>query len=75
MEFASMYDDLDKGKIVDEYRNYSAVIGKEVEYLSGDEVINAVVRDISNDGGIVLETEGSVRTYRDGEIRIRLKDM
>lgn len=74
-EFVSLYEHPDRDSIVDEYRRYSAVIGKEVEYLSGDEAICAVVRDISSDGGIVLETEGNLKTYRDGEIRIRMKDM
>ena len=30
---------------------------------------------IADDGGIILETDGVRKTFRDGEIRIRLCDM
>ena len=74
-QFGSLYDKHDFRRIVEEYRRYSVVIGEKVEYLSGDEVISATVVDIGDDCGIVLESDGILRTYRDGEIRIRMKDL
>ena len=56
-----------------EYRESSNVIGKMVSYISGQEEKNIKVVDIDDAGGLVVEDEtGIIRTYRDGEIRIRL---
>ncbi|MBO4904242.1 MAG: biotin--[acetyl-CoA-carboxylase] ligase [Lachnospiraceae bacterium] len=74
-EFANLYEHFDKAGTVDEYRRNCIVIGKRVSYISGNDTTEARVLDIDQDGGIVLETNGCARTYRDGEIRIRLQDM
>lgn len=73
-EFSTFYDDFEGSGCVQKYRELSVVIGHEVSYLYKDQEIKAKVMDIDRDGGIVLDMNGTVRTYRDGEIRIKLED-
>ena len=52
------------------YREHCIMIGRDVEYMSGNSIRRAKVSGIDDGGGIVLETdEGSITCY-DGEIRI-----
>lgn len=72
-EFMSIYNNPGDITYMDEYRSRSICIGRVVSYISGDNENSAKVVDIDNAGGLIVELEdGSVKTYRDGEIRIRL---
>ncbi len=73
-EFSVYYDDFAGSGCADKYRDLSVVIGRDVSYMEGDREIKAKVTDIDNDGGIVLDMDGVISTYRDGEIRIRVED-
>ncbi len=72
--FADYYESGSYDDVIARYRKYSSIIGKKVEYISGDESIEATVAGIDDNGGIILDTGGKVRSYRDGEIRISIKD-
>ena len=72
--FCGYYEMRDKKRCIEDYRKYSVVTGKDVLYVSGDTVVKAKAVDITDDGEIVLEIDGIRRSYRDGEIRIRLTD-
>lgn len=72
-EFSVYYDDYEGSGCAQKYRDLSVVIGRDVSYTDGGREIKAKVLDIDNEGGIVLEMSGTVRTYRDGEIRIRVE--
>ncbi|MCR5686667.1 MAG: biotin--[acetyl-CoA-carboxylase] ligase [Lachnospiraceae bacterium] len=72
-EFASYYEHPDWDAVSD-YRRRCIVIGKRVEYLSGNGTVVGQVRGIDDDGGIIIETDGRLEKYRDGEIRIKLTD-
>ena len=74
-EFAYYYDGKRYDEAAEEYRDLSLVIGKGVEYVTGNSTLTARVLGIDDDGGIILETDDGVRTYRDGEIRIKVNDM
>lgn len=71
-DFSLYYDDFEGNGCAARYRQRSVVIGRDVSYICGNDTISARVVDIDDDGGIVLEEGGVRRTYRDGEIRIRL---
>jgi len=71
--FALYYEHPDDIGYIRDYRNSSIVIGRDVEYVFADKVINAKVVDIADDGSIVLDTGDEEKSYRDGEIRISLK--
>lgn len=71
--FFEIYNNAEDKEYIRLYRDLSCVIGKSVTYLNGNEEQNVFVRDIDDEGSIVLEgEEENIRTYRDGEIRIRL---
>lgn len=72
--FSRYYDSKSFEDVIERYRKYSVIMGKTVEYLSGGRCINAVVSGIDDNGGIILDTIDGVCTYRDGEIRITVKD-
>ena len=73
--FGIYYDDPVRSGLIDRYRARSMVIGCDVYYMCGDIELPAHVVGIDDDGGIMLDMNGEVRVYRDGEIRIRLSDM
>ena len=73
-ELSNLLYDTERKTLFEEYRRRSVVIGKEVEYISGSSIKRATVEGIDDDGAIVLSMDGVIRTYRDGEIRIRLSD-
>ena len=54
------------------YKSESVVIGKNVSYICGREVLPGTVRNIADDGAIVIETAEGVKSFRDGEIRIKM---
>ncbi len=60
--------------VIDRYRQYSVIIGRIVEYIEGDRIRTAKVCGIGDDGAVALEENGYIRSYRDGEIRIRTAD-
>lgn len=63
-----------KSEALKRYRKYSVVIGRTVEYVCGEAKKTAIVKGIDDTGGIILEEKGAIRSYHDGEIRIRTKD-
>ena len=73
-EFSVSYNDFYGSGCAAKYRDLSVVIGRDVSYLDNGSEFKAKVLDIDDEGGIVLDMNGNVRTYRDGEIRIRLED-
>ena len=72
-EYMRIYQNFGRIDFIEEYRRRSNVIGKIVTYVSGDEEASTEVIDIDDRGGLVTRfSDGSTKTYRDGEIRIRL---
>lgn len=71
-EFSYYYEDYRKREAVEEYRKHSVVIGRTIEYVSGNDRIRAVVAGIDDDAAIVLDIDGKRQSFRDGEIRIRI---
>ncbi len=69
--FSFYYVSDDNTGIIDVYRKYCIVIGRDVEYVYGNESFSARVCGIDETGGIILEENGTKHTYHDGEIRIR----
>ena len=70
----ALYDQLDDGGFMEEYRARSNVIGKRITVLRGGERFSARVLDIDDQGGLVVETQDGIETVRSGEISIRLED-
>ena len=68
--FAYYYDGARKEEAIDKYREYSVILGKTVQYMSGNLVMSAKAVSIDDEGGLVLDDGTGTRSYRDGEIRI-----
>lgn len=72
--FYGLYKNPGSFDYMDEYRKLSCVIGKDVVYFAGNEEKKVKVINIDDDGGLtVMDEDKNERTYRDGEIRIRIK--
>jgi len=56
-----------------EYRAYSCVIGREVEYTCGNEVGRGIAEDITETGALTVSTESGTVTLRGGEISLRVR--
>lgn len=67
--------DLSDCSFVDEYREMSVVLGKEIRYNEGDALIRARALDIDSEGGLMVElADGSVKVLKTGEITVRLEE-
>lgn len=67
--------DLKDCSFVDEYREMSIVLGKEIRYNEGDALIWARALDIDSEGGLMVElADGSVKVLKTGEITVRLEE-
>jgi len=65
-------DDLESRVIMDEYRQRSVVIGKQITVLQGRETYNATAVSIASNGAlIVLAEDGSEQQLQSGEISLR----
>ncbi len=71
--FFGYYEEESSCRCIDDYRKDCIVTG-DVEYISGDVTVEAKAVGIADDGSIILEIDGKRTSYRDGEIRIRLKN-
>lgn len=67
--------DLQEKTFMKEYKERSIVIGKNIRYTSNNEWKNAVVLDIDEAGGLVIQSEAEGRkTLNSGEITIRVNE-
>ena len=65
-------DDLESPVIMDEYRQRSVVLGKQIVVLQGSESYNATAVSIASDGALlVLAEDGSEQQLQSGEISLR----
>ena len=68
----SLLSQLERPQFMDEYRQRSMVLNQEITVYHGREQYNALVRAITDEGGlIVVLDDGSERELNSGEISIR----
>ena len=71
--FFEYYSNLEKRDFIEDYRNKSCVIGKNVTVIKNDNNISAKALDIDNDCRLLLEYENGEREYlASGEISIKI---
>lgn len=75
-EFELIYKDFERTGsikfILDEYKNKSAVLGKEIRIISRKEEITGLAIDISEEGHLVVRLDdGSIREVMSGEVSVR----
>ncbi len=68
-----LWDGLEDGAFMDEYRKRSNVIGRCVTVLRGSERFEAEAVDIDDQGRLVVRTESGTEHVGSGEISLKLK--
>jgi BirA family transcriptional regulator, biotin operon repressor / biotin---[acetyl-CoA-carboxylase] ligase len=56
--------------ILNDWRQHTTMFGKETTLLQADQQIHGIARDITNDGGLVLETTSGTQVYYAGEVTL-----
>ena len=70
--FFDIYENLDKGEFLQEYRERSVIIGKEVDVYVGDRVLSGTAVDIDENANLVVKGEdGELHTFNSGDARVR----
>lgn len=64
--------DLPKRTFLQEYKEKSWVLGKEILFIKDGESQNGIAVDINRDGGLVVQTEDGILTLSTGEITLRV---
>jgi len=65
--------DMKDCSFVEDYRQMSVVLGREIRYNEGDALVAATAIDIDSEGGLMVELpDGSVKVLKTGEITVRL---
>ncbi len=72
----SLAENIYDKQIIEEYKNLSLVLNKEIKFLSDDTVITAKAADINDKGNLIVKlSDGKTAVLESGEISIRrLKD-
>lgn len=58
---------------LDEWRHYDIIAGQAVNLLIGRETIQGTVCGIDEQGGLQVNSQGTIRSYHAGEISLRLE--
>lgn len=57
-------------EIVEEYRGYCLLIGKEIYFIHEGIQEHGLVKSISDDGGLIVDVQGQVKVLRSGEVSL-----
>ena len=72
--FFGFYDDLSSKKHLEEYREKSFVLGKEINILQGETIIEGKALDIDENCNLVVELpDGKTEKLHSGEISVRVR--
>lgn len=71
-EFAVLYQEFFTAAHMKEYKERSILIGREVTVLAPEGEYMATVRDIDENGHLIVECEGTKRVLSSGEVSLRL---
>ncbi len=61
-----------EGSFLSAYKELSLCLGKEIIYTENGKTKTAKAIDIDNDGGLVIEENGNIKTLNGGEISVRI---
>ena len=71
-EFAALYREFSTAVYMKEYKERSILLGREVTVLSVEGDYTATVRDIDEEGHLIIEREGEQKMLSSGEVSVRL---
>jgi BirA family biotin operon repressor/biotin-[acetyl-CoA-carboxylase] ligase len=71
-EFFAYFDNLEKKSYMPKYKEYSMIIGSEVDVYWGNEIISGIACDIGEDAELIIKCQnGTTRAFNSGEARVR----
>ena len=66
----------DRSCFIDDYRNYSMVLGKPIVFYMNNISYNGIAEDIDENGGLIVSlNDGSKTTLSSGEVTLRLAEV
>lgn len=69
--FDKYYNENNREKIIEKYKNYSLVINKRIKYTKNNKEYYAIVKNINNSGNLeVINDDNTEETLKSGEISI-----
>lgn len=71
-EFGELYQNLSTAVFMEEYKERSILLGREVTVLANEGDYRAVVTDIDKEGHLVIERGGREEILSSGEVSVRL---
>lgn len=71
-ELETVLSEMDTGAFLEESRRRSAVLGKAVTVIRGNETFAATAVAIDHAGALVVETDTGIKTLSSGEVSLRL---
>lgn len=74
-ELIAITESYEKQAIIDEYKTFQMLFGKEVQYTQNEEVKTALVKDINLDGGLVVIENGVEKILNSGEVSVIPKNI
>lgn len=73
-KFFNYYKDLNKKTFLEKYRKHSCVVGKKIQILLSDKIIEATALKIDDNCRLVIELEDkTIRTLSSGDVSIKLQ--
>ncbi len=71
MQFRSLYQSSSIYSVIDEYKSYSLVLGKNIVFSAEGKSFNGIAKDINNDGNLVVILDnGKEMTLNSGEVSL-----
>ncbi len=70
-ELDELYKTYDNGEFLEESKELSCVLGKEIKVIRGNETYIAKAVDLDSLGGLIIERDGKKETLNSGEVSIR----
>ena len=71
-ELAGIYPRLSEAEYMEEYRERSVLLNREVTVLDPSGYYTAVVKDIDRDGHLIVEKDGKTKFLASGEVSVKL---
>lgn len=72
-QLLGLIENIQNNSFIDEYRERSCVVGKEIEFYKNGEKLSAFASDIDVSGGLVVTfSDGTTDILRSGEVSVRV---
>ena len=73
-EMMTLTDDLKNHSYIDDYRKYSLITGKRIDFYHNNIKYTGTAKDIDENGGLIVTLDdGTTQTLTSGEVTVRLK--